>query len=55
MVPYFLTGGNVTDRAGGAKGCSCSHSAQSVGSYPIRPYNQFKYCPNDFSGEKDCK
>jgi hypothetical protein len=55
MEPYFLTGGSVTDRAGGAKGCSCVNAQQSPNSYPIRPYNQFTYCPNDFSGEKSCK
>lgn len=52
--PYFLTGGNINDRAGGAKGCSCTNEAQNESHYPIRPYNQFVYCPNNFTGEKTC-
>jgi hypothetical protein len=54
MKPYFLTGGNINDRAGGAKGCSCTNEAQNESHYPIRPYNQFVYCPNNFTGEKTC-
>lgn len=54
MKPYFLTGGNIDDRAGGAKGCSCSDLGQNEDYYPIRPYNEFVYCPNNFTGEKTC-
>ena len=54
MKPYFLTGGNINDRAGGAKGCSCTNEPQNESHYPIRPYNQFVYCPNNFTGEKTC-
>lgn len=52
--PYFLTGGNINDRAGGPKGCSCINAPQNESHYPIRPYNQFIYCPNEFTGEKTC-
>lgn len=52
----FVTGGKSTDVLGSAlRGCRCSNQdGQDIEKYPIRPYNQFIYCPNNFTCEKTC-
>lgn len=54
LKKQFLTGGSITGVPSGQKGCTCSHKGQNLNSYPVRPYNQFTYCPNDFTCEKTC-
>lgn len=54
MEKQFLTGGKITDLPSGMKGCTCTHKNQNEDNYPIRPYNQFNYCPNNFTCEKTC-
>lgn len=54
MQVKYLTGGPSTGVPGGPRGCSCSHSGQDIEKYPIRPYNNFNYCPNNFTCEKSC-
>jgi len=51
----FLTGGGIKDLPSGAKGCRCENPKDGdEGYYPFRPYNEFIYCPNNFSCEKTC-
>lgn len=54
MQVKYLTGGSSTGVPGQARGCSCSHDGQDIEHYPIRPYNSFNYCPNNFTCEKSC-
>lgn len=54
MNKQFLTGGKVTDSPTGAKGCTCSNELYASEHYPIRPYNQYNYCANNFTCEKTC-
>ena len=54
MNVQYLTGGDESGVVGGPRGCSCTAKDQEENYFPIRPYNQFKYCANDFSCEKEC-
>lgn len=54
MTVTYLTGGNLGDAPTGPKGCSCVNPVQNEDHYPIRPYNQFVYCANNFTCEKTC-
>lgn len=36
------------------RGCRCNGSSGENSGYPIRPYNDFNYCPNKFTCEKTC-
>ena len=57
MTPIYVTGGISTQRMTDSnieKGCRCSHQGQNENHYPIRPYNEFVYCPNNFTCEKSC-
>lgn len=57
MNVKYVTGGKGTDLITDTsvkKGCTCSHKGQNDNYYPIRPYNQFNYCPNNFTCEKTC-
>jgi len=55
MRKKFLTGGGINDLPTGAKGCMCQNPQDGdEGHIPIRPYNEFVYCPNNFSCEKTC-
>jgi hypothetical protein len=55
MIKKYLTGGLTTNDPTGKKGCSCDNSSSGQDTpYPIRPYNSWTYCPNDFKCEKDC-
>lgn len=55
MTPIYVTGGTSTQRMTDSnieKGVRCSHQGQNENYYPIRPYNEFVYCPNNFTCEK---
>jgi hypothetical protein len=55
MRRKFLTGGGINDTPYGKKGCMCQNPQDGdEGHIPIRPYNEFVYCPNNFSCEKTC-
>jgi len=54
MTKKYLTGGKIADGPTGKKGCSCKGSTGEDSAYPIRPYNDFNYCPNEFTCEKTC-
>jgi hypothetical protein len=55
MRKKFLTGGGIHDVPGGKKGCMCQNPQDGDEGYnPIRPYNEFVYCPNNFTCEKTC-
>ena len=55
MRKKFLTGGGINDLPTGAKGCMCQNPQDGdEGHIPIRPYNEFVYCPNNFTCEKTC-
>lgn len=54
MDKKYVTGGKSTDNLGAMRGCTCSHQGQDEENYPIRPYNEFNYCPNNFTCEKTC-
>lgn len=54
MEKHYLTGGQPGNGPTGSKGCSCIPSEQDENKYPIRPYNEFVYCPNNFSCDKTC-
>ena len=54
MQVHFLTGGQSGDPPTGPRGCSCTHGGQNENLYPVRPYNEFVYCPNNFTCEKSC-
>ena len=51
----FLTGGGINDLPTAAKGCRCQNPKDGdEGYYPFKPYNEFIYCPNNFTCEKTC-
>jgi hypothetical protein len=54
----FLTGGNISGvnyLPSDNRGCSCTNSKDGdEGYYPIKPYTEFVYCPNNFSCKKEC-
>lgn len=55
MTKKYLTGGKYEDGPTGSKGCECTNSSEGTDTpYPIRPYNSFNYCPNNFTCEKTC-
>ena len=54
MDKKYVTGGKSTDALGAMRGCTCTHKGQDENHYPIRPYNEFNYCPNNFTCEKTC-
>lgn len=54
MTKKYLTGGKITDGPTGSRGCRCNGSSGDNSAYPIRPYNDFNYCPNNFTCEKTC-
>ena len=54
MQVHFLTEGQSGDPSTGPRGCSCTHGGQNENLYPVRPYNEFVYCPNNFTCEKSC-
>jgi hypothetical protein len=55
LTKKYLTGGHYADGPTGQKGCECNNSSDGTNSaYPIRPYNNFTYCANNFTCEKTC-
>jgi hypothetical protein len=54
----FLTGGNVSGvnyLPSDKRGCSCTNPKDGdEGYYPIKPYTEFVYCPNNFSCKREC-
>lgn len=53
MTKKYLTGGKTTDSPSGKKGCVCRNN-KSASAYPVRPYNNWSYCANNFSCLKTC-
>lgn len=55
MTQRYVTGGSPTDSLSTRRGCMCQNSSSGEGTpYPIRPYNTFVYCPNNFTCDKKC-